>query len=101
MENMSRHAQVRAQQRAIPYELIQILKQYGAKAYDNKGGCIRYFDTAAKRRVLHRIGRSNGEKLISNNSSVYCVEKLDTGLIVTVGHRYRPIRRNRSSMRRW
>ena len=84
---VTRHAQVRMQQRGVPSLILAWLLKYGATEHDGHGGHVRYFDKASKR----RIGREAGVIVLRRMHELfdsYAVVAND-GDVVTVGHRYR------------
>lgn len=88
--NLTRHGMVRAQQRAIPHQIIEWLQAYGAEEYDHHGGCIRYFDHSARRRLAKEVGK----KVVSHLGALlntYAVLSLD-GEVITLGHRQKRIK---------
>lgn len=86
---LSRHARARMQQRGIPPARIEQLLAYGCEVHDRHGGVIIYFDRAARRRA-ERAGAARGHEL-DRLSSMYVV--VAGGVVATVGHRYRRVRR--------
>lgn len=83
------HARARMQQRAIPPVVIEALLDFGQAAHDHHGGCILYFDKAARRRLeRERLGRALDRYL-----DTYAVVA-ESGEIITVGHRDRRIFRH-------
>lgn len=86
----SRHASMRAQQRAIPPLVIDWLLHYGAEAPDKNGAAIRYFDKRAIRSLEHHVGRECVRRMKDKLSS-YLVEA--EGRVITVGYRRRRIRK--------
>lgn len=89
---LTAHARIRMQQRGIPPCVLDWLIEYGTVIHDHHGGRLRYLDRAGRRRLLKEEGpsalRRYHEKL-----DTYAVESAD-GEVVTVGHRYRRLRRN-------
>lgn len=88
---MTRHAQERAQQRAIPPFVVDLLLAFGTETR-HRGAEVRYFDKEARRRLRHHLGdrilRSIGERVLDT----YAVLG-DGGQVVTVAHRTRRLRR--------
>ena len=89
--NLSRHARVRMQQRGIPPSVISLLVAFGATAYDGRGSRIRYFDKRARNRVRTAIGEAQMRQF-DNLLNSYAVVA-DGDVVVTVGHRLRPVQR--------
>jgi hypothetical protein len=91
---MSRHthAAIRAQQRGIPPLIDAWLDEFGAEEYDGHGSVIRYFSRASIRNMERMLGRAPVRKLASYFDA-YKVESSHDGCAITIGHRYRRIRR--------
>ena len=85
------HAERRMQQRAIPILAIELLQRFGRRARATDGARIRYFDKRTWRRLAERqrIASGQAERL----ASMYLVENR-AGVVITAGHRTRPIRRD-------
>ncbi|QFY88498.1 hypothetical protein D5125_02820 [Magnetovirga frankeli] len=86
--HISKHAQVRMQQRAISTRTLNILNQYGRKVHDGHKGIIVFLDKKAKDRIRMDLPKQEYLK-IERKLDVYCVES--DGQIITVGHRYKPV----------
>ena len=56
IENKSRHAAIRSQQRGIPQLIIDWLITYGAVATDGRGASTHYFDHHARCRLSQDVG---------------------------------------------
>ena len=87
---LSRHARARMQQRGIPSAQVDRLLAFGREVHDRHGGVIVYFDRAARRRA-ERAGLVSGVEL-DRLAGVYVV--VAGGVVATVGHRYRRLRRH-------
>lgn len=86
---LTKHAQVRSQQRGIPTQIQDWLLSYGEEVYDHQGGIVRYFS----KRSVERIERTLGRRPLRQNSEYlrsFLVESHD-GKIVTVGKRYKRV----------
>ena len=86
---LSRHAAARMQQRGIPSAHIEQLLAFGREMHDRHGGVIVFFDRAARRRA-ERAGAASGHEL-DRLFGMYAV--VTAGVVATVGHRYRRVRR--------
>lgn len=87
---LSRHALARMQQRGIGADAIELVLQYGREHHDRHGGMIVCLDKRARRRMQRAGGVRSGD--IDALNGVYVV--LATGgLVLTVGHRTRRVRR--------
>ena len=89
---LSHHAQQRMQQRGIPLKVVDYLLADGRVSHDHHGGCVIWLD----KRSRSRIGAEEGRKLLrklDKHLNAYVVTDAD-GTVVTVGHRYRRIKRH-------
>jgi len=86
------HAETRARQRGIPPLIEQLLDRYGEENYGEGGVLHVYFSKASIRRMEHDFGAAPVRKL-SEFFNAYKVEGSTTGDVITIGHRYRRIRR--------
>lgn len=86
---MSKHAEVRSQQRGIPPLIINWLKDFGELTHDHNGAVILYFTKKSKRQLEKAVGREVICRL-SEWLDSYAVQSLD-GNLITVGHRYQRI----------
>lgn len=89
---LSVHAKVRMQQRGVERELLECLLECGARQYDHKG-CEIVFLTDDR---LDAIARYESHQLwvrMVAARSIYAVVDAD-GCVVTMGHRYRRVRRD-------
>lgn len=82
--NMTKHAQVRSQQRAIPPMLIDLLLQFGASERAGAGVSKVFFDKTSRRRVKAYAGPL--ASLLEDHLDVYAVVN-DDQTIITTGHR--------------
>jgi hypothetical protein len=89
---VSAHARARMQQRGIKPDLLHLLAAYGAKAHDHRGGELRYFNKAARRRLRNAEG-AGVYRAIESKLDVYAVIARD-GCVVTVGRRDQRILRH-------
>ena len=91
IENKSRHAAIRSQQRGIPQLIIAWLITYGAVATDGRGASTHYFDHHARRRLSQDVG-VRVVTLLGRLMDAYLVMSHD-GTIITVGYRFKAIHR--------
>jgi hypothetical protein len=89
---LSNHAVAQMQQRAISERTVGYLIAWGRKAYDHRGGVVRYFDRASRFRMLRNVGEERAKEL-ENQFDAYVVVST-SGQVITVGHRYKRINRN-------
>ena len=88
--NMTKHAQTRLQQRAIQPLIIDWLCKYGQRLQGMNGTTVCYFDKESRRCLASEVGHVVVRRL-SDMMDTYLV--LSGNSIVTVGHRYKPIKR--------
>lgn len=81
----TKHAQVRAQQRAIPPLVDRLLDEFGDEEHDGHGAIHVYFSHASKRRMERALGR-HAAGLFDRFLRAYKVETTD-GLVITKGWR--------------
>lgn len=91
---LTAHALVRARQRGIDPEALACLLSYGRRHHDHRGAEIVTFDRAALDEVARREPRPTWRKAVEA-SSLYAVLGPD-GHVITAGHRYRRVIRDRS-----
>jgi hypothetical protein len=87
----SKHAEVRAQQRAIPPFVDRLLDEFGEELYDGHG-CIRVFFSHASIRKMERALGQRPVALFKRYLQAYKVESTD-GQVVTRGWRTERLRR--------
>ena len=90
-DGLSPHARTRMQQRGISQGALSCLLDYGREAHGHDGSVTLYFDKAARRR-LERDAAPAARKQLARLGRLYAVLDGDGG-VVTVGHRYRRLRR--------
>jgi len=85
------HARVRMQQRGIDAEKLDLLLAYGRALHDHHGHVLFHMD----RRALKAVRKARGERagpMLERVRGIFAVVGKD-GVIITVGHRYRRLRR--------
>ena len=87
---LSRHAQIRCQQRGISPLICEWLQDYGSTVQTH-GATKRYFDRAARRRLAAAVGAQVVDRM-SPLLNAYLVESVDE-TVITAGHRTERIRR--------
>lgn len=88
------HAEIRVQQRGVDRQVLDCLLLYGRREFDHFGCEIIYFDEAS----LEKVARSEPRRLwlkAIESRHLYAVMNSD-GKVVTTGHRYRRVQRDRS-----
>ena len=89
---LTQHARQRMQQRGIPRQAIDYVLAYGRVSHDHRGACVMWLDKRSRARLGREAGRQVIRKL-DKHLDAYVVTDTD-GTVVTVGHRYRRIRRH-------
>ncbi len=87
--NMTKHAQTRLQQRAIPPLIIEWLCKYGCRLQGMNGTTVCFFDRESRRSLASEAGHVVVRRL-SDMMDAYLV--MSGNSIVTVGHRYKPLK---------
>jgi hypothetical protein len=87
----TRHAHIRAQQRAIPPLVDRLLDEFGYEAYDGHGAIRVYFSHGSRRRMERAFGR-HAAQLFTRYMHAYKVEATD-GQIITKGWRTTRLKR--------
>ena len=90
--NLTQHARLRMQQRGIPRQAIDYVLAYGRVSHDHRGARVFWLDKRSKA----RLGREEGKQVVrklDKHLNAYAVIDTD-GVVVTVGHRYRRIKRH-------
>jgi len=87
--NMTKHARVRQQQRAIPPLIIGWLYQFGYRITGMNGTTVIYFDKDSRRTLCSEFGHVVIRRL-SDMMDAYLVMNEDR--IITVGHRFKPLK---------
>lgn len=88
---VSRHAQVRSKQRAIPEIMIDLLLQFGSSQSTGTGVCKMFFDKVSRRRVKTYAGPLADS--LEEHMDLYAVVGHDMK-VITVGYRLERIRRH-------
>ncbi len=89
---LSNHAVAQMRQRAISESTVDYLIEWGRKAYDHRGGVVRYFDKASRTQLLRHVGQERAKELETQLDAYVVVST--GGTVITVGHRYKRINRN-------
>ena len=79
----SKHAQVRAQQRAIPPIVDRLLDEFGEERYDGRGGIQVFFSRRSIRKMEQALGH-RPVTLLNRYLNAYKVESTD-GTTITKG----------------
>ena len=83
---VTRHANRRAQQRAISKACIPLIRAYGKRQYDGRGGVTYLMTYGAIDTLLRAVGRTAA---IERLEGVYIVvDAVDEKTVITVGHRW-------------
>ena len=86
---MTKHASIRAQQRAIPAQVIDWLGEHGSRLHDHRGAVIYYFNNKIRRQLASCYGCRRVAKL-GNKLNAYLVVSGDE--IITVGYRHKRLK---------
>lgn len=89
--DMTLHASVRRQQRAIPPMLIDLLIRFGASEPSGDGTLKYYFDKSSRRQVMAYAGAF--ARALEEHMDLYAVVAADSS-VITVAHRDERIRRH-------
>lgn len=89
--DMSQHAAIRSQQRAIPAMVVDLLLQFGTNEPAGGGATKLFFDKAARRRVKSYAGPLAG--MLGEHLNVYAVVGPDDK-VITTAHLTERIRRH-------
>jgi hypothetical protein len=81
---LTKHAQTRSQQRAIPPMLIDLLLQFGSSERAGTGVSKVFFDKASRRKVKAYAGPL--ARILDDHLDVYAVVSDDLQ-VITTGHR--------------
>ena len=85
-ERLTRHADRRAQQRAICKACIPLIRAYGKRQYDGRGGVTYLMTYGAIDALIRAVGRTAA---IERLEGVYIVvDADDEKAVITVGHRW-------------
>jgi hypothetical protein len=84
--HLSRHAQVRSQQRGLRADTVPVITAFGERSHDGRGG-VRYLMTdKAMAALIRAVGRN---QQIDALAGAYVVLDAETeGKVITIGHRY-------------
>ena len=88
---ITRHAQIRSQQRGIPPMVLDLILQFGSTESAGDGASKMFFDKAARRRLHSYAGTL--APMLDEHLDSYAVVGQDNQ-IITVGHRTERIRRH-------
>ncbi|MCB1995646.1 MAG: hypothetical protein KDG57_07160 [Rhodoferax sp.] len=88
---MTRHAEVRGRQRAIPALAIELLVRFGSEEPAPGGASKVFFDKAARRRLAAFAGPL--APALSQHLDVYAILG-ENDQVVTVAHRTKRVRRD-------
>lgn len=88
--NLSRHAQVRMQQRGIPVPIVEWLLAYGAVNYQ-KGTELYYFNKQSRKLLERDFGK---HELARYEKALDAYVISSSGKIITVGHRFQRVVRH-------
>lgn len=86
---LTKHAENRLENRAIPPLVVDLLYRFGAEK-PQAGSTILFFDHRARRRAYRALKdvMDRFEKV----SQTYVIESADNGQLITAGHRFDRLR---------
>jgi hypothetical protein len=90
---ITKHAQKRSQQKAIPNQVIELLLTYGEEEPAGNGASICRFQSRRTKKEIRRECRLTGFKNIEKYFRAYIIVSSDNK-IVTVGHRIKRVKRD-------
>lgn len=82
--NLTKHALIRCQQRAVPPVIVEWLLAFGSTTHDHHGAEIRFFDKEGRKRLARSVGEGVVKRL-TDLLDVYLVTK--DSVVLTVGRR--------------
>ena len=91
---LTTHAGVRAQQRGVDRSVLACLLQYGKHEHDHMGCEVVTFDDGILDEVARRESRALSIRVAAARSLYAVVDS--NGKVVTTGHRFRRVLRDRS-----
>jgi len=84
----SKHALKRCQQRAIPFDVCDMVLDYGQYRYDGHGGRVWFLTKKSLSRLEQAYG-SDVSKKLEKKKNLYLVESTVDSTIITAGYAYR------------
>lgn len=91
---LTRHADIRVQQRGVNRDVLDCLLAYGRHEPDHKGCQVVTFDCKTLQ-AISRYEPSNVRTKAADSRNLYAVVNGD-GVVITAGHRFRRIPRDKS-----
>lgn len=88
----TKHSLTRAQQRGIPPLIDRWLNEYGEEMFDGHGGVVIAFTPRSRRAMERDFGREPVRRM-SEYLNAYKVESSHDGHTITLGRRFRRIKR--------
>jgi hypothetical protein len=80
----TKHAAIRAQQRAIPPFVDRLLDEFGQEEYDGRGAIRIYFNHQSVRRMESALGQQP-TRMFKRWLRAYKVESCNDGAVITRG----------------
>ena len=85
-EHLTRHANRRAQQRAMSRDCVPLIKAFGRRSYDGRGGVTYLMTWDSVDLLIRALGRIPA---IERLEGVYVVLDADNeNAVITIGHRW-------------
>ena len=82
-DRFTRHAEQRAQQRAISLDAVPLIKLYGRKEHDGRGATTYAMTHDSVERLARVVGRTAA---LERLAGVYIVTDSFTGAVITICH---------------
>lgn len=83
---LTRHAVARSQQRGLCADVVPVIRSFGERSYDGRGG-VRYLMTSKAMAALVRaVGRN--QQIDSLAGAYVVLDAADEGTVITIAHRY-------------
>ena len=92
MQALTFHASSRSQQRGVPPLIREWLQDFGESQYDGHGGVVRFFSKKSVRALERNYGAAPVRRFHEFMRS-YLVEASDSGVVLTIGKRYKSVHR--------
>lgn len=80
------HARLRMQQRAIPAEALELVLEFGRSRYDHRGARIVFLPRQLRRKLLATL-EPTARRRLEKKLDTYCVCRTGCADVITVGHR--------------
>lgn len=91
---LTNHARWRGAQRAITPETVAVIREFGERSHDGRGGVLCMMTRRAVQRLVRAVGHSQRVDAIAGTYAVFSADGEDR--VITVGHAHarRPVDRH-------